>query len=360
MKIRNSVRIYSGNTTRKNHLKTLRKKVLNYQDYVEYYFIQKSDETLYIECRKYTKDYLEFSDLDYKVKGLIEFDLINKKLTKSVNFNSYWSDAKLLTYLGVEFLLDDSINNRTYNTTIYDFIKSIFKIYTKPSDILKSIIVSEGFTLNNFPMSDFKRVIGYDKNVWQNKVSHYMSIFFYMKNVVDLTMFFKHISKLKKMALVDMFQDANTLGYKVNMRWSYNRIKLEHENWSYEIRDKRLLSEENEQLSTGYTYPKIEGAELLTSKFALVYEGQEMKHCVGGSGYWESCKRGTSAIYSYKNKQSKHLRATIEIKIDTNNGTVTLNQIQRKGNRLYIPDEIKESIRKQLKGYVIPELREKK
>lgn len=353
--MRGSVRIYSDDYNWKKYRKALNKDSLSWRDNVEYYYIERDTNRLYVECREYTREYSELSKVNFKVNGLIELDLTNKKL---VQFSSSldWKDKNLLTYLGVEFLLSDYINNRTYETSFIDFVKALLKIYTKPNDILKNELIKNGFELHNFPMSQFKEAINYDRNVWHNKVSHYLPIYFYMKHSLDLTMFFKHISKLKKMALVDMFRDAEELGYKVNMRWSYNRIKLEHDNWSYEVRDKRLLSEDNEPLLTGYTYPIIQDAELLTSKFALVYEGQEMKHCVGGSGYWESCKRGTSAIYKYQNKESKRLRATIEIRINQEDGSVTLNQMQRKGNRLYIPEEIKQSIRKDLVKYKIPEI----
>lgn len=354
--MRGSVRIFESHCDWKEYREILKKTQLSHWDRIEFFYIERDDKRLYIENREYTKDFIEFSDIKFKVNGFIEYDLVNNKMTKYCNFRNHYYDSNLLTYLGVEFLLSDCINNKTYSITFNDFTKAIFKIYTKPTDILKVELIKNGFDLQNFPMSEFKRVISLDKRYWQNKVSHYHSIYYYMKRSLDLTMFFKHISKLKKMALVDMFVDAETLGYKVNMRWSYNRIKDEHENWSHEIRDNRLLSEDNEFLETGYTYPTIDGGELLTSKYALVYEGKDMNHCVGGSGYWDLCARGISAIYKYQDKESKRIRATIELRINQKTGEVTLNQMQRKGNRLYVPDEIKEKIRQQLKGYKIPEI----
>ena len=354
--MRVSVRIYNRNGNLRKHLNILRKETLHWQDEIGYYYIERNEERLYIEYRKYTRDFKGISDIDYVLKGVLEIDLVNGKMTQYSHFASHWKDEDLLNYLGVEFLFSDLINNYVYNVTFYDFVKALFGDYTNPIDILKVKLVEEGISLQNFPMSEFKKVILLDKRHWQNKVSHYSSIFYYMKHCLDLTMFFKHITMLKKMVVADMFSDAENLGYKVNMRWSYNRMKLEHDNWSYEIRDKRLLSEDNEHLKTGYTYPTIDGAELLKSKFELVYEGQEMHHCVGGSGYWEMCVKGICAIYKYQNKESKHLRATIEIRINPETGEVSLNQMQRKGNRLYVPEEIKETIRKQLKGYKVPEV----
>lgn len=357
--MRGSVRIYNKNSYFRKHLRIARKETLHWQDEVGYYYIERDEKRLYVEYRKYNISFQSFSDLKYKVNGFIELDLVNKKMTKYSNFDSHWKDEKLLVYLGFEFLLSELISNDIYNATFYDFIDAVFGRFTNPTDVLKAELVREDFSLQNFPMSEFKRVILLDKRYWKNKVSNYRSMYYYMKHSLDLTMFFKHISKLKKMVVVDMFRDAETLGYKVNMRWSYNRMKLEHDNWSYEIRDKRLLSEDNQHLETGYTYPTIDGAELLKSKFELVYEGQEMKHCVGGSGYWEMCVNGVCAIYKYQDKESKKIRATIEIRIDRKTGEVTLNQIQGKGNRLLIPQEIKEKIRKQLKGYKIPEIIQK-
>lgn len=354
--MRGSIRIYDDSSGSRTHIDALRAKTLSWSDGFSYFYIEQNEKRLYIEYREYNRDLLSFSDLTYKIKGLLEIDLTNKKLVKYVEFRHHFGDENLLKHLGIEFLLSDVINNYSYHVDFDDFINAIFKVYTNPTDILKVNLIKRGFDLQNFPMSEFKRVISLNKDVWQNKVSHYRSIYYYMKHSLDLTMFFKHISKLKKMALVDLFRDGEDLGYKVNMRWSYNRIKLEHECWSNEIRDKRLLSEENEFLATGYTYPTIEGAELLTSKFALVYEGKEMKHCVGGSGYWQYCKKGISAIYKYQNKEIKHLRATIELRIDQVDGTVSLNQIQRRGNRLSVPSLVKEKIREELNGYRIPEI----
>lgn len=354
--MRGSVRIYDDSSGRKSHIDALRAKTLSWDTGFSYFYIEQNEKRLYIEYREYNRDLLSFSDLSYKIKGLLEIDLTNKKIVKYVHFRSYFSDECLLKHLGVEFLMSDVINNYSYHVDFDDFINAIFKVYTNPTEILKADLIKHGFDLQNFPMSEFKRVISLNKDVWQNKVSHYRSIYYYMKHSLDLTMFFKHISKLKKMALVDLFRDGEDLGYKVNMRWSYNRIKLEHDNWSNEIRDKRLLSEENEFLETGYTYPTIDGGELLTSKFALVYEGKEMKHCVGGSGYWQYCKKGISAIYRYQNKESKNLRATIELRINQVDGTVSLNQMQRRGNRLSVPYLVKEKIVKELNGYRIPEI----
>jgi hypothetical protein len=347
-------RIFAKNYSKKNQLKSIRLKFKNDSDYdtggCYFYYIEKNETRIYVEYRRLNFSLYNFSESNFITLGLFEVDLINKKLTNFINFYGCWKDSKLLNYLGLEFLLDECINdvNHYIKLDFKVFLDCVFKKYTTPTDIIKLNLINNQVPLENFPMSAFKNCLSVKVIHWQNKVSRYQPIYYYLNHCLDKTMFFKHIHKLKKMNLVDMFIDAPNLGYKVNMKWSLKRIKLEHDNWSHQIREKKLLSEENEFLDPNVDYPTFNHSTLLTSKFGLVYEGQEMRHCVGGSGYWEKCKYGQSLIYKYHNLELK-IRGTFELGID--GGNYRLLQFQTKGNKKKAPLEIKENLISEINNY---------
>lgn len=96
----------------------------------------------------------------------------------------------------------------------------------------------------------------------------------------------------------DTLNMAKTLGYKVNVGWSRNRLKLEHDKWAKEVVEVLLEYEPYRELKIARVYldfARYSGYELLTSNHALIEEGKVMGHCVGT--YSSSVDTGACAIY---------------------------------------------------------------
>jgi PcfJ-like protein len=104
----------------------------------------------------------------------------------------------------------------------------------------------------------------------------------------------------------DSEQLAAKLDTVINPKWSYRRLKEEHDKWSRELAMRtnspdKFESVKNiivkEHVFNGYV------ATLLDSAYLIANEGLEMGHCV--AGYIDSCRNGNYLVYSITKEGKK-------------------------------------------------------
>lgn len=143
------------------------------------------------------------------------------------------------------------------------------------------------------------------------------------------------ISYSKNQMVKDSIELAYKLNTKVNLSWSFKRMKNEHDTMSA-ILTNLILEMENRELLINPIFKKFEeysGYDLLSTSKELAIEGFKNKHCV--ATYAQKVDSGKCAIYSIEGY-------TCEIQKDTSNNLI-INQF--KGNKnIEAPQELKSEV----------------
>ena len=183
-------------------------------------------------------------------------------------FNFNWLSEKLYPYV-TKGIFEKMIAGKITNNT--EVIKAYFKamhINASPALFIK-LIESSGIA-----KQEFLRTAAVAKDV-----NHYMDY--------DRV----HI-------LHDMIQEALVLDEKIDFKWSTNRLREVHKEWTEKIMEAEINTTDDNVLEHVAKFDKYtpEGFKLLKTQREVFYEGSNMKHCVY-TAYWESIKRGSYLAY---------------------------------------------------------------
>lgn len=132
------------------------------------------------------------------------------------------------------------------------------------------------------------------KDYYGNKVKYCLDIIKQLENITSL-----RLDMLNNRYFTDMLTMSKTLGRKINCKWGDNRISSEHDEWSKEITNILMSSEEEIQLTLNkkfIDFSEFSGFKLLKTNKEVICEGLLRKHCV--ATYINKINKGVSGIYS--------------------------------------------------------------
>lgn len=127
----------------------------------------------------------------------------------------------------------------------------------------------------------------------------------------------------------DLIKQAQMLGRKIDFKWSTNRVKEVHQDWTREIMD---IEQENVE-SIDYNYlnrlPHNGCLELITNSKDLYIEGRMMFHCV----YTNYNTQVTDKSYFVLKFTDRDVRATVGITKNWEDDNFIINQMYSKHNK---------------------------
>jgi hypothetical protein len=127
----------------------------------------------------------------------------------------------------------------------------------------------------------------------------------------------------------DLIKQAQMLGRKIDFKWSSNRVKEVHHEWTKEIMD---IEQENVE-SIDYQYvnelPHNGCLELVTNSKDLYIEGRTMCHCVY-SNYNDQVRDKTYFVLKFTDRD---VRATLGITKNWEGNDFIINQMYSKHNK---------------------------
>ena len=139
---------------------------------------------------------------------------------------------------------------------------------------------------------------------------------------IPLTRFARHLNHDVSI-FYDAIQMGYKLGYKVNLKWSRNRMILEHDKWAKEAND-ILMEGSKRKLEIAQVFKDLklpDTIKLIESTGELAMEGKSMRHCVGSYAY--NVESGKCAIYQVRVEGERH---TLELQI--RQGKIIVSQLK--------------------------------
>lgn len=137
------------------------------------------------------------------------------------------------------------------------------------------------------------------------------------------------ISKLCDDGIIaDLIQMFKIFDKKINLCWSKNRIKLEHDKCMLEIQSikKHFITDKKYNIGKQFINILPETYELIDNDMRLFEEGENLKHCVFTSPtYKNKIEWGQSMIYS---KMFNKKRYTLELEFNNFNKTYSIGQFR--------------------------------
>jgi hypothetical protein len=126
----------------------------------------------------------------------------------------------------------------------------------------------------------------------------------------------------------DLTKQAQMLGRKIDFKWSSNRIKEVHQDWTREIMDIEQENVETVEYNYQNELPHNGHLELITDSKELYIEGRMMSHCVY-TNYADSVKSKTYFVFKFTDRD---VRATVGISQNWADDTFIINQMYGKRN----------------------------
>lgn len=227
------------------------------------------------------------------------------------HFNFNWFNEKLYPYV-TKGIFEKMVKGTVTNNT--EVVKAYFKamhINASPSLFLKLIDVS------SMSKQDFLRQIMVAKDV-----NHFME-YYYECATSDTKDY------IKNQLIYDMIKEAMILEEKIDFKWSTNRLKEVHKEWTMKIMEAEINSLDNVVLEHVDKFDRYtpEGFKLLKTQREVFYEGKTMNHCIY-TAYWENIKRGSYLAYHVINGDEE---ATLGVNVYNND--IIYNQCYTRYNQ---------------------------
>lgn len=129
--------------------------------------------------------------------------------------------------------------------------------------------------------------------------------------------------------LLDVVKQAQMLNRKIDFKWSPNRLRDVHGEWTKEIMD--MEQEYVEQLEYNYVnnLPHNGCLELITNSKELYVEGRLMSHCVY-TNYSDSVSSKTYFVFKFRDRDT---RATLGVSKSWEGDKFNLHQMYAKFNK---------------------------
>lgn len=110
--------------------------------------------------------------------------------------------------------------------------------------------------------------------------------------------------------LPDLINLSGILGEKINYTWSEKRMVEEHNRMSKEVKKLKMMLLDKKEINYLHPFPENKYFTLLTNVHEFLEEGDDIKHCVFSSNYFERAFNKSIIILSYKDGDE---RGTAEI-----------------------------------------------
>jgi hypothetical protein len=242
--------------------------------------------------------------------------LSNKLITKENIFEFYGVDfllpySQYLRGLSVSYIRKNKITN----------IKQLLKLkYPNISYPLLKKIMGVGNSVTLSGINEKLKLIKTPQNVIVNKFEDVKKYLLGGDYMFD-----------------DLFNMAKQLDKKVDITWSTNRIKLEHDTILKELKIIKKNFVVDEQIKVNKRFHNLlpESYELISSTMRLYEEGEMVNHCVYTSGYYmQNIINGRIAIYS---RIVDNKRYTLELTYVSHMNQYKVNQFRGYSNAK-IPD----------------------
>ena len=195
-------------------------------------------------------------------------------------FNFNWLSEKLYPYV-TKGIFEKMVAGKITNNT--EVVKAYFKamrINASPALFIKLIESS------SVAKQEFLRTAAIAKDI-----NHYME-YVYERSKGE------HQDYDRVHILHDMTQEALILDEKIDFKWSTNRLREVHKEWTEKIMEEEINTTDDKVLEYVAKFDKYtpEGFKLLKTQREVFYEGRTMKHCVY-TAYWDNIKRGNYLAY---------------------------------------------------------------
>jgi hypothetical protein len=128
--------------------------------------------------------------------------------------------------------------------------------------------------------------------------------------------------------LVDLSKQAQMLGRKIDFKWSMNRMKEVHNEWTIEIMDMEQDYVDHKEYNYKNELPNNGCLELITNSKELYIEGRIMSHCVY-TNYADTVSSKTYFVFKFTDRDT---RATLGITKGWNSDNFVINQMYGKRN----------------------------
>jgi hypothetical protein len=127
----------------------------------------------------------------------------------------------------------------------------------------------------------------------------------------------------------DLIKQAQMLGRKIDFKWSSNRVKEVHQDWTKEIMDIEQESVESINYQYVNELPHNGCIELITNSKDLYVEGRIMSHCVY-SNYNDQVRDKTYFVLKFTDRD---VRATVGVTKNWEGNDFIINQMYSKHNK---------------------------
>ena len=126
----------------------------------------------------------------------------------------------------------------------------------------------------------------------------------------------------------DLIKQAQMLGRKIDFKWSSNRVKEVHHEWTKEIMDIEQENVETVEYNYQNELPHNGHLEVITNSKELYIEGRMMSHCVF-TNYADSVENKTYFVFRFTDRD---VRATVGINKYWDKNEFVVNQMYGKFN----------------------------
>lgn len=127
----------------------------------------------------------------------------------------------------------------------------------------------------------------------------------------------------------DLIKQAQMLGRKIDFKWSTNRVKEVHQDWTKEIMDIEQENVETVEYNYQNELPCNGHLELITDSKELYIEGRMMSHCVY-TNYNDQVRNKTYFVLKFTDRD---VRATVGITKNWEGDNFIINQMYSKYNK---------------------------
>jgi hypothetical protein len=127
----------------------------------------------------------------------------------------------------------------------------------------------------------------------------------------------------------DLIKQAQMLGRKIDFKWSSNRVKEVHHEWTKEIMDIEHENVETVKYNYQNELPHNGHLELITDSKELYIEGRTMCHCVY-SNYNDQVRNKTYFVLKFTDRD---VRATVGVTKNWEGNDFIINQMYSKHNK---------------------------
>lgn len=271
-------------------------------------FYQNKLQTHYHHCNiKETDTHIYCSESEFELKfgkklylkqskkrGFTFDKKTNKlKMWFGIDFLKFQNYSNILKHLGLEFILNEQLSGWLTKSILE---KCLVGKITNPTQFCKAIIKSARIECSPELLRQY---IKNSSHLYDNVKPWVLKIAYTCKNL-DYFLMNKH--SIKRELLMDMINQANALGVKIDLKWSENRMKEEHKKWTYLLMEEEINTLEDITINYN-SIDLLPNMQVINTQKDLFREGKLMHHCVY-TNYWRQVREKKYLVlhYEYNNK----------------------------------------------------------